>query len=158
MLDPTLILLANEVRGKTLRLLADVADDQARFTGTPALNNSILWHAGHSLWVVEQLAVAPATDRPAVYPPGWFEAFAAKSTPATVAAWPTLAEVTAALTDQLARLTAALGMLRQERLDQVIDVARNRTLRYSILHGLHDEAGHQGEIYLLKKMWARRGV
>ena len=39
---------------------------------------------------------------------------------------------------------------------RITDPAKNRTLRFSILHGLHDEAGHQGEIYLLKKMWGKK--
>ena len=66
--------------------------------------------------------------------------------------WPPLSEVVAALRDQLARLTAALQALSPEQLGEVIDKSRNRTLRYSILHGLHDEAGHQGEIWLLRKL------
>ncbi len=31
---------------------------------------------------------------------------------------------------------------------------RNRTLGGMIVHALHDEAGHQGEIHLLKKLAA----
>jgi hypothetical protein len=154
--DATLIMLANEVRGKTLRLLADVTPEQALFTGHDGLSNSILWHAGHALVVVERLSVSPAADHPAVYPAGWFEAFGPGSKPAAVATWPTLAEVVALLQDQLVRLTAVLTPLRTERLDQVIDAQRNRTLRFSVLHGLLDEAGHQGEIYLLKKLWGKR--
>ena len=34
----------------------------------------------------------------------------------------------------------------------MIDPARNRTVRYNILHGLHDEANHQGEMWLLHKL------
>ena len=41
-------------------------------------------------------------------------------------------------------------------LSEIIDAPRNRTLRYSILHGLHDEAWHQGEMHLLKKLLAKR--
>jgi hypothetical protein len=40
----------------------------------------------------------------------------------------------------------------------VVDPARNRTLRFSILHGLHDEADHQGEIHLLKKLYGRQAT
>ncbi len=153
--DQTLLLLATEVRNKTLRLLEGVADETARFAA-PGLNNSILWHAGHALVVVEHLSVSAATERPPQYPAGWWQTFGAKSLPAAVTDWPDLGTVMAALQDQLGRLTDVLRILRQERMDQVIDAERNRTLRYSILHGLHDEANHQGEIYLLKKLWAKR--
>jgi hypothetical protein len=147
--DESLILLANEVRGKTLRLLDGVPDADARFA--PAgLNNTILWHAGHALVVVEHLSVAPATGRAPIYPDGWFETFSWKSNPATVTRWPELGEVVGRLREQLPRLVAAIEALSPERL--ALLQANNRTLRYSILHGLHDEANHQGEIYLLRKM------
>jgi hypothetical protein len=160
MIDATLVMLASEIRGKTLRVLDIVTEEQARFTGHPGLNNSILWHAGHCVVTVERLCVVPAlgTGQVAAYPAGWFETFGAGSQPATITAWPTLAEVTTLLRDQHDRLLGILKTLRQERMDQVIDPTNNRTLRYSILHGLHDEAQHQGEIQLLKKLWAKRGV
>jgi hypothetical protein len=72
--------------------------------------------------------------------------------------WPPLSAVVERLRDQLDRLTAAISALPPGRLDQVVDAARNRTLRFSILHGLHDEAGHQGEIHLLKKLYGRQNA
>jgi len=153
-MDESLMLLATEVRGKTLRLLDGIDDTQARFAG-PGLNNSILWNGGHSLIVVEELGVSPATGKPPAYPAGWFEKFSWKSTPATVTSWPAIEEVRIALRDQLQRLTAAIEGLPNDQLSKISDPAKNRTLRYSILHGLHDEAGHQGEIHLLKKLHAR---
>lgn len=155
--DSTLVMLANEVRGKTLRLLAGVTDEQARFTGGMGLNNSILWHAGHALVLVEHLALVPANSQVPAYPADWFNIFGAGSQPATVQSWPTLAEVIVALQRQQSLLATVLTTVRTERLDQVIDAQRNRTLRYSILHALHDEACHSGEIHLLKKLWERRG-
>ncbi|HEX8916370.1 MAG TPA: DinB family protein [Humisphaera sp.] len=155
MYDQTLLMLANEVRGKTLRLLGDVDETRARYTGPGGLKNSILWHAGHALVVVEKLSVFPLVERDPAFPPGYIEAFAPRGDPSTVTSWPSLAEVTALLQDQLGRLTDAIRITKMERMDQVIDAERNRTLRYSVLHGLHDEAGHQGEIYLLKKLAAR---
>ena len=53
-------------------------------------------------------------------------------------------------------MTAAMQPLTEEQLSRVIDPAKNRTLRWSILHGLHDEANHQGEMWLLRKMYERR--
>lgn len=155
MTDETLLLLASEVRGKTLRILDGVtSDDEARFTG-PGLNNSILWHAGHSIMVVEHLGMIPATGQPAAYPAGWFEKFAWKTEPAKVKEWPALVEVKEQLRSQLTRLQEAIRALSPAQLDAVVDKEKGRTLRYSILHGLHDEAGHQGEMFLLRKLYAR---
>ena len=158
MADETMLLLASEVRGKTLRILDGVtSDDEARFTG-PGLNNSILWHAGHAIMVVEHLGLMPATGKPAAYPAGWFEKFGWKTEPAMVREWPALAEVKEQLRLQLARLQDAIRSLSPAQLDVVVDKEKNRTLRYSILHGLHDEAGHQGEMYLLRKLYARKSA
>jgi len=153
--DETLTLLAKEVRGKTLRLLEGIPDDLARFTA--GLSNSPLWHAGHVLVTVEHLSAAPATGRPPQYPKGWFELFSHQSRPATVPrdAWPALSQVVDRLREQLERLTAATQTLTPQQLETIVDPAKNRTLRYSILHGLHDEAGHQGEIHLLRKLYGR---
>jgi hypothetical protein len=150
--DESLQLLLKDVRGKTLRILEDVTEEQARYA-PPGLHNSILWHAGHSLIVVEHLGVSPATGQPPKYPDGWFDKFSWKSEPATVKDWPKLAEVKAALTAQAEKLAAAINTLSDEQLKQPTgDPARGRNLRWSILHGLHDEAGHQGEMWLLKKL------
>lgn len=156
-MDETLLLLANEVRGKTLRSLDGIPAELARYTG-PGLNNSPLWHAGHALVVVEHLCLVAATGSEPAYPKGWFEMFSWKSVPASVPrdAWPSLAEVVEKLKDQLTRLQGIIGGLTPEQLDRVADPARGRTLRYSILHGLHDEAGHQGEIHLLKKLHGKQ--
>lgn len=155
MADETLVLLASEVRGKTLRLLEGVSDQDARWA-PQGLGNNIVWHAGHSFWVVEQLGVAPATGKGLQLPDGWKELFAAGSKPGPETKWPALDQVVERLQEQLTRLTTTIRGLSEERLNQIIDPARNRTLRYSILHGLHDEAGHQGEIWLLRKMVSRR--
>ena len=154
--DETLLVLATDVRNKTLRLLDGVDEALARYA-PPGLNNTILWHAGHALVVVEHLGVAPLTgSRPENgYPAGWFDAFSWKSNPTTVTAWPPLAEVVAALRDQQSRLTAALRRASDEALDRPVgDPARGRTVRWSVMHGLHDEACHQGELWLLKKLHA----
>lgn len=158
MADETLILLAKEVRSKTLRLLDGLPEDAARFTG--GLANSPLWHAGHALVVVEALSLAPALGRPPQYPKGWFERFSWESRPATVdlRAWPPLSDVVGRLREQLDQLVQAIEALPPGRLDQIVNPAKNRTLRYSILHGLHDEAGHQGEIHLLRKLYGKQNT
>jgi hypothetical protein len=152
MSDETLLLLAKDVRGKTLRILQDVTESQARFA-PPGLNNTILWHAGHSLVVVEALSLAPALGRAPAYPSDWFDKFSWTSTPATVKEWPTLGDVKAKLAEQAEQLFGAISALSSSQLSQLTgDPSKGRTLRWSILHGLHDEAGHQGEIWLLKKL------
>ena len=149
--NETLQLLAREVRGKTLRILDGVSEDQARFV-PPGLNNSIIWHAGHSLWVVEVLSVAAATGKATPLPDGWTDLFSSKSRPTPQTKFPPLAQVIEALRSQLDRLTSAIGPLTPQQLSVVIDPARNRTVRYNILHGLHDEANHGGEMWLLRKL------
>jgi len=153
-MDNSLALLADEVRRKTLWLLDGVGEPQARFAA-PGLSNSILWHAGHALVVVESLCVAPATGQAPELPLGWFEKFSWDSQPQTVQDWPTLAEVTEALGQQLPRLIAAIRAATSEQLDQILGPPHDATLRYLIVHGLHDEGNHQGEIWLLRKMWNR---
>jgi hypothetical protein len=149
--NETLKLLAREVRGKTFKILDGVSESQARFA-PPGLNNSIVWHAGHAFTVVESLSVSAATGKPPQYPDGWFDLFSWKSKPAADTKFPPLAQVIEALRNQLERLLSAIEPLTTQQLAVVIDQARNRTVRYNILHGLHDEANHQGEMWLLRKL------
>lgn len=150
-MDSTLVSLAHEVRAKTLWLLEGVTDEAARFAA-PGLSNSILWHAGHALVVVEHLCISPATGQEVLLPEGWFEKFSWDSQPQTVSQWPAVAEVLAALGDQLPRLVEAIKALTPEQLDTTLGPPHDAALRYLIVHGLHDEACHQGEIWLLRKM------
>ena len=153
MSDATLMELAKEVRWKTLKLLETVDEPISRFT-PKGLNNTILWHAGHSLVVVEHLSFWKTPDFKPQYPDGWFDKFSWSSKPATVTEWPALAEVVAQLTAQRARLFALIEPLSAEQLNEVVgDPPRSRTLGGMIVHALHDEANHQGEIHLLKKLW-----
>jgi DinB family protein len=152
MRDQSLLILIKDIRGKTLRILDNVTEDQARFA-PPGLQNTILWHAGHALVVVEHLAASPASGKPPAYPEDWFEKFNWKSQPATVKQWPTLADVKTKLIDQRDRLLAAVEKLTEQQLSQAPNAADpSRILRWSIIHGLHDEANHQGEMWLLKKL------
>lgn len=157
--DESLILLAKEIRGKTLRLLDGVTDEQSRWT-PPGLQNHILWHAGHALVVVEYLwnfAPGPQGTKPTAYPQDWFDRFSWKSMPTPDTKYPTLSEVVAQLRAQLERVLAHVHTLDEATLSKNIGTPEKpKTMRYSILHGFHDEAGHQGEIHLLKKLYAKR--
>jgi hypothetical protein len=150
--DPSLLLLLDEVRGKTLRLLQGVGDDETRWT-PPELHNHILWHAGHSFVLVESLAMEALGELPQI-PEGWFEIFSWQSNPAQVASyrWPTLAHVIGELTEQHGRLRRMIAELDEEQLSRALPGRGNQTARYAIVHGLHDEACHSGEIWLLRKM------
>ena len=151
MANETLKLLAREVRGKTFKILDGVSEAEARFA-PQGLNNSIIWHAGHAFVVVEALSVSTATNRPPQYPQGWFDLFSSKSKPTRDTKFPPLPQVSEALRNQLERLVSAIDPLIPQQLAVIIDPARNRTVRYNILHGLHDEANHQGEMWLLRKL------
>jgi hypothetical protein len=152
MSDRSLLLLLGEVRGKTLRLLQGVSEKEAHWT-PPGLHNHILWHAGHSYVLVESLTMEAIGQQPQI-PNGWFEMFSWRSDPARVAAdrWPPLSEVVAQLTEQQVRLRHVIGGLSDEQLSSPMPGNPNRTVRYAILHGLHDEACHSGEIWLLRKL------
>ncbi len=58
----------------------------------------------------------------------------------------------AQLTKQHVRLQQAIEGLTENQLSSLVSGNTHRTVRYSILHGLHDEACHSGEIWLLRKM------
>jgi DinB superfamily len=152
MSDQALLMLVTDVRGKTLRLLEGVNDQMAKWA-PPGLNNSILWHAGHSFVVNEALGIGTITGKDPVYPDGWFDKFSWASNPATVTQWPSLSEVVDRLKEQQQRLTSGVEGMPSEKLSAIVgDPAKGRTARWRILHGLHDEAGHQGEIWLLRKL------
>jgi hypothetical protein len=151
--DQSLLLLLDEVRGKTLRLLQAVSDQEAR-RPPPELHNHILWHAGHCFVLLESLSMEAVGDLPQI-PEGWFDVFSWKSAPAQIESyrWPPLAQVVNHLTEQYARVRRVLEGLGEEQLSRPLPGRGNRTARYAILHALHDEACHSGEIWLLRKLF-----
>ena len=154
MSDATLLMLLNDVRGKTLRLLEGMGEAEAKFS-PPGLHNTILWHAGHAMVIVEHLGVAAATGKPAQCPDGWIQMFGWQSQPATITQWPAAADVVSELREQQLRFAPMLQGMTAEQLDKPMPNGGG-TVRHSILHGLHDEACHQGEMWLLRKMWKNR--
>ncbi len=152
MADHSLLTLFDEVRGKTLEVLDGVTGCQAGWS-PPGLQNSILWHAAHCCVVVESL-IARALDGEPRMPPGWFEMFSWKARPSDSPAdrWPSLEEVVTELRTQRPRLRSVLAELTEEQLAGPVPRRPQRDVRNLIIHALHDEACHAGEIWLLRKI------
>ena len=152
--DKCLLLLLDEVRAKTLRILKSVPAEHARWA-PPGLHNTILWHAGHAYVLVEWVTMKSLRRTPQI-PDGWYEMFSWESRPNLVPAdrWPQLSEVIHHLEVQHKRLGKLIGELSEEELDRPSASNPKRTVRSAILHGLHDEACHCGEMHLLHKMQA----
>ena len=150
--DETLLVLLDEVRGKTLRFLRGLTDEQARWCPT-GLHNTILWHAGHSVILAEWLAMKALGHEPQA-PEGWYEIFSWASRPGSVPAdrWPRLDVVVGRLDEQYRRLRRAIREATEDRLAAPMVDHPDRTVRFSVVHGLHDEACHSGEILLLRKI------
>jgi len=129
-----------------------VTEREARWS-PPGLHNHILWHAGHSYVLVESLTMEAVGEKPQI-PNGWFDMFSWESDPAQVPAnrWPSLSQVVAELTEQHVRLRQVIQRLSGEQLSGPRPGDPARSVRYATLHGLHDEACHSGEIWLLQKM------
>lgn len=142
--------LARQVRQKTLQLLAESEPTWLTWA-PPGTSNHILWHAGHALWLQDVLGLQPLTGRSQL-PPGWDEIFGMNCRPvATTKNWPTREKLTDLLTTQLIQLHAALAKTSESDFDKVVN-ERGSTLSGRVIHGLHDEAKHQGEMHLLMKL------
>lgn len=153
MTENPLVLLLDEVRGKTLRILDGLTDAQAHWA-PPHLHNSILWHAGHSYIVVEWLTMNGLGRSPEA-PEGWFDLFSWDSHPSLTPPdqWPPLHSVVSALRDQHRQLLALFPELTDADLDRTSETGGGtRSARSAIIHGLHDEACHSGEMMLLRKL------
>src|SRR5262245_48359951 len=146
-----LIELARQVRGDTLRLLTAVPADW--LTWAPAgTSNHVLWHAGHALWLGDVLTIEPITGQGEL-PAGWSETFGMNCRPISQTRdWPPRDLVVQLLTAQLSLIEQLLARLPPDRLCDPRPVLGRRSLVSSIIHGLHDEAKHQGEMYLLLKL------
>jgi serine/threonine protein kinase len=151
---PALQALAREVRAKTLQLLVWSRREDLLWA-PPGTANHILWHAGHAVWVQDALCIQIATGKSHL-PPGWEEMFGMGSRPSLQQKpWPDVREVKSQLEAQLPRWLNVIGAFDDDALDRLPPHPHGRdtrTLGECILHGAHDEANHQGEMYLLLKM------
>jgi hypothetical protein len=154
MADASLLVLLDEVRGKTIRVLNATTESDARWA-PPGLRNTILWHGGHAYILLECLTMR-ALGQPPQLPDGWFAMFSWESRPERVPAdrWPALGAVIQQLEGQHERMRRLFDTLTPAHLDRPSARRPEETVRRAIVHALHDEACHCGEIHLLRKLRA----
>jgi hypothetical protein len=144
--------LAKQVRQSTLKRLE--VPDRALLTWSPAgTSNHILWHAGHAVWLQDLLTIVPVTGCSEL-PKGWAAKFGQNSLPGAVTDWPSDAEVRSLLVSQLERILSLLNSKAEEIASGANRIAKETgwPLVSGMIHGWHDEARHQGEMYLLLKL------
>jgi hypothetical protein len=143
----TLLALSHQVRTRTLSLLERTAPQHLLWTPT-GTNNHITWHAGHALWVQDVLILQPLT-KSSHLPKEWPTQFGMNSLPGTnQLPWPIQKELLEKLTTQLHQINQALTSASPALFENTTP----RSLTWNILHALHDESIHQGEIHLLQKL------
>jgi hypothetical protein len=141
-----LLELMRQVRGFTLELLDAAPEDWLRWA-PEGTSNHILWHAGHALYVQDRLSIVPLTGASEL-PEGWEATFGSQCRPVKeTSQWPESGVVRRLLQTQRERLTDLYSQAGPD------DLAGRMA---GILHGWHDEARHQGEIYLLYKLCRAR--
>ena len=148
--------LAAQVRSITLRLLE--VSERSILTWTPhGTSNHILWHAGHALWVADILTVEPLTGCSEL-PNGWAGTFGQDSRPDETTKWPDGAEVCNLLETQLDRVLNLFTKQAESIVARASETIPQNgwPLLSGIIHGWHDEARHQGEMYLLTKLYKSR--
>jgi hypothetical protein len=133
-------------------LVLDAAQADWLTRSAEGTSNHILWHAGHALWLQDLLCVELLTGRSEL-PDGSAAMFGARSQPGTISEWPSRDKVSSLLRAQLARVLELLDRTSEDFLLQTPDRFRDtRTNLGWIIHGLHDESKHNGEMYLLSKL------
>ena len=152
-------LVASEVRSRLVRQL-EKTDDADLLTPAPGLANHVAWHAGHCLWVAGHLIVEPLAGADEL-PAGWAETYGKDCRPpGETTEWASRAELIDRLSRQQARIIELLGAAdadprKRAALDAPTGVAADggpKSLARRVVHALHDEASHQGEIQVLRKL------
>ena len=144
--------LARQVRRDTLRTLSAAAASWLTYA-PPGTSNHILWHAGHALWLQDRLCVELLTGHREL-PPGMDQLFAANCRPVRETTdWPEEAAIAKLLERQLHRLLEIIAATSEARWQETADPRRGEaTVAQRVVHGMHDEAKHSGEMYLLLKL------
>lgn len=140
-----------QYRGYTRQLL-ETTDPEWVTWAPPGTSNHMLWHAGHAVWVLDRLCVIPLTGSSEL-PEDWGRVFGMDCEPvATQENWPTLDIVKQKLAEQQDRLHDLFENMPVDQL--VVEVGPEPDLVGGMIHALHDEAKHHGEMYLLTKLRA----
>jgi hypothetical protein len=141
--------LFGQVRGHTIELLK--AAEPAWLLWAPAgTSNHMMWHAGHALWVQDALGIELMTGASEL-PAGWADLFGMNCRPVkNTHHWPGKLQVAQLLERQWTRWTELVAQLPSERL--ILSAADRSSLVPRLIHGVHDEARHHGEMYLLYKL------
>lgn len=141
--------MVRQIRGFTRQML-NSTDPEWVLYAPKGTSNHMLWHAGHSIWVQDKLCVHRLVGQSEL-PSEWGKKFGMDCQPvATQQEWPTLHLVQQMLAGQEARLYELIEKMTPKQL--VIDPDADQDLVGGIIHGLHDEAKHHGEMYLLHKL------
>lgn len=152
--NSVLIELARQVRGRTVMIL-EAASESELLWSPPGLVNHMLWHAGHAAWLADALAIAAITGATEL-PAQWAKVFGSRGTPVgQIKDWPSRQNVASVLARQLERLVELIEALDAARLaapPRDPALGDTRTTGGWIIHALHDEAYHSGEMRLLLKV------
>jgi hypothetical protein len=145
--------MARQIRRDTLQILK-AAPSEALMFAPPGTSNHILWHAGHALWLQDLLCIELLTGKSEL-PRHWLTMFGMNCEPvANRTEWPSRGETVERLEQQVQRILQLLASATREQLDKVANPQRGpATVSDRIIHGLHDEAKHCGEMYLLLKLF-----
>lgn len=152
-----LIELASQVRGATIQIVAATNEDSIDWA-PPGTSNHIRWHAGHVLWLQDALCIRLLSQRSEL-PFGWSEQFGMNSVSSTHSSdAPSRDQLVELLEEQLARMLSLME-INSDRLRRIGKNPKGHwNLTRGIIHALHDESRHQGEMYLLTKMLTKRAM
>ena len=141
--------MLRQIRGFTVQML-DKTKSEWLTWAPEGTSNHMLWHAGHSIWVQDRMCVQRLANRSEI-PDDWGRKFGMNCDPvAEQTDWPQASVVKHTLEQQQVRLHELLEGMTPEQL--VVEADNDRDLVGGIIHGLHDEAKHHGEMYLLHKL------
>lgn len=152
----TLQELTRQIRRDTLSLL-DAAEPEWLTYTPPGTSNHILWHAGHILWLLDVLCIQFLNPDGSELPENWDERFGMNcAPPASRKEWPSIDELKDLLHFQLYFVLDLLDDADEEVAEVADSSKGSATIETRIIHALHDEAKHSGEIYLLMKLCRNR--
>lgn len=144
--------MARQVRRDTIRIL-EAAEGTWLTHAPPGTSNHIIWHAGHALWL-QDLLCERLLGAGGHLPSGWHDKFGMNcKPPSQTTEWPHRDTLTDLLQIQLVRILDLLASASENKLSTIADPRRgSATISDRIIHGLHDEAKHSGEMYLIMKL------